>query len=113
MAFGNPYGDKWDPGIVEEWAGYLYELGLRVIPLSDILGNVTPETITKVYSRIIRTFPGGGIRHSPAFAGREKNMTRSTRPGKRASGASTALPAVLAAVPWPMTISSGTSTHLL
>jgi hydroxymethylglutaryl-CoA lyase len=57
MAFGNPYGDKWDPGIVEEWAGYLYELGHRVIPLSDILGNVTPETITIVYSRLIRTFP--------------------------------------------------------
>jgi hydroxymethylglutaryl-CoA lyase len=57
MAFGNPYGDKWDPGIVEEWAGYLYELGHRVIPLSDILGNVTPEVITNVYSRLIRTFP--------------------------------------------------------
>jgi len=57
MAFGNPYGDKWDPGIVEEWTGYLYELGHRVIPLSDILGNVTPETITRVYSRLIKTFP--------------------------------------------------------
>jgi hydroxymethylglutaryl-CoA lyase len=57
MAFGNPYGDKWDPGIVEEWAGYLYELGLRVIPLSDILGNVTPETISQVYSRLIKSFP--------------------------------------------------------
>jgi hydroxymethylglutaryl-CoA lyase len=57
MAFGNPYGDKWDPGIVEEYAGYLYELGHRIIPLSDILGEVTPETITRVYSRVIRTFP--------------------------------------------------------
>lgn len=58
MAFGNPYGDKWDPGIVEEWAGFLYELGHRVIPLSDILGEVTPELITTVYSRLVRTFPG-------------------------------------------------------
>jgi hydroxymethylglutaryl-CoA lyase len=57
MAFGNPYGDKWAPGIVEEWAGYLYELGHRVIPLSDILGEVAPETITQVYSRVIKTFP--------------------------------------------------------
>jgi hydroxymethylglutaryl-CoA lyase len=57
MAFGNPYGDKWDPGIVEEWAGYLYELGHRIVPLSDILGEVTPEVITKVYSRVTRTFP--------------------------------------------------------
>ena len=57
MAFGNPYGDKWDPGIVEEWAAYLYELGHRVIPLSDILGEVSPEVITKVYTRVIKTFP--------------------------------------------------------
>jgi hydroxymethylglutaryl-CoA lyase len=57
MAFGNPYDDKWDPGIVEEWAGYLYEIGHKVIPLSDILGNVTTETITQVYSRLIKTFP--------------------------------------------------------
>lgn len=57
MAFGNPYGDKWDAGIVEEWTGYLYELGHRIIPLSDILGDVTPEMITKVYSRLIKSFP--------------------------------------------------------
>jgi hydroxymethylglutaryl-CoA lyase len=57
MAFGNPYGDKWDPGLVEEWAGYLYELGLRVIPLSDILGEVSTGVITKVYTRVIKTFP--------------------------------------------------------
>jgi hydroxymethylglutaryl-CoA lyase len=56
MAFGNPYGDKWDPGIVEEYAGYLYDLGLRVIPLSDILGEVKPEIITNVYSRVINSF---------------------------------------------------------
>ena len=57
MSFGNPYGDKWDPGIVEEYAGYLYELGHRVIPLSDILGEVEPAVITEVYSRVIKSFP--------------------------------------------------------
>ncbi len=57
MSFGNPYGDPWDPGIVEEYAGYLYSLGLRVIPLSDILGEVDPETIHGVFSRVIKAFP--------------------------------------------------------
>lgn len=57
MSFGNPYGDKWAPGIVEEFAGYLFELGHRVIPLSDILGDVKPAVITEVYSRVIKTFP--------------------------------------------------------
>ena len=57
MSFGNPYGDRWDPGIVEEYAGYLYELGHRVIPLSDILGEVTPDAIAEVYTRVIKAFP--------------------------------------------------------
>ena len=57
MSFGNPYSDKWDPGIVEEYAGYLYEMGLRIIPLSDILGEVKPAVISEVYSRVIRSFP--------------------------------------------------------
>ena len=57
MSFGNPYGDPWDPGIIEEYAGYLYELGHRIIPLSDILGEVAPETISTVFSRVINTFP--------------------------------------------------------
>lgn len=57
MSFGNPYGDPWDPGIVEEYAGFLHGLGLRIIPLSDILGEVKPEVITEVYNRVIRAFP--------------------------------------------------------
>jgi hydroxymethylglutaryl-CoA lyase len=57
MSFGNPYGDRWEPGIIEEYAGYLYGLGLRVIPLSDILGEVEPAVITEVYSRVIKAFP--------------------------------------------------------
>ena len=57
MSFGNPYGDPWDPGIIEEYAGYLHGLGQRIIPLSDILGDVAPETIRLVFSRVIKSFP--------------------------------------------------------
>jgi hydroxymethylglutaryl-CoA lyase len=57
MSFGNPYGDPWDPGIIEEYAGYLYALGHRVIPLSDILGEVEPDTIYDAFSRVIKAFP--------------------------------------------------------
>jgi hydroxymethylglutaryl-CoA lyase len=57
MSFGNPYGDKWDPGIVEEYVGYLYDLGQRIIPLSDILGEVSPQVIYDVYSRVTSSFP--------------------------------------------------------
>lgn len=58
MAFGNPYGDPWSVNMVVDRAGYLAELGLKIIPLSDILGDVTPERITEVYSELTRVFPG-------------------------------------------------------
>jgi hydroxymethylglutaryl-CoA lyase len=58
MSFGNPYGDPWDPGIIEDHVGYLYGLGQRVIPLSDILGDVDPDTVHLVFSRVIKAFPG-------------------------------------------------------
>lgn len=58
MAFGNPYGDPWSVNMVVDWAGYLAELSLKIIPLSDILGDVTPERITGGYTALIKAFPG-------------------------------------------------------
>jgi hydroxymethylglutaryl-CoA lyase len=83
MSFGNPYGDRWDPGIVEEYAGYLYEMGHRVIPLSDILGEVTPDAITEVYTRVIKAFPDAEFGFT-CTRGRGANTSGSMPPGKRA-----------------------------
>ncbi len=57
MGFGNPYGDDWNLEIVEYWAGKLYDLGLRTIPLSDITGESTPEKIDAVYRSLIKAYP--------------------------------------------------------
>lgn len=75
MSFGNPYGDPWDPGIVEEYAGYLHGLGLRIIPLSDILGEVSPDMVTKVYERVTRAFPDVEFGfHLHSLPGKEYNL---------------------------------------
>jgi len=58
MAFGNPYGDPWSVQMVSDWAGYLVSEGVRIIPLSDIMGDVTPERITEVYSQLMKEYPG-------------------------------------------------------
>ncbi|PKP51039.1 MAG: hydroxymethylglutaryl-CoA lyase [Bacteroidetes bacterium HGW-Bacteroidetes-1] len=57
MALGNPYGDVWNPEIVMEGAAKLYDLGVRRMPLSDILGNATPTVIYDVYKQLIPAFP--------------------------------------------------------
>ena len=57
MGLGNPYGDPWNTDLLLEAAGNLYELGIRNMPLSDILGQATPDTIYEVYKTIIPSFP--------------------------------------------------------
>ena len=57
MAFGNPYGDPWSVDLVKESAGYLVDKGIDIIPLSDIMGDVSPKTITEVYSALREAFP--------------------------------------------------------
>lgn len=57
MGFGNPYGDPWSLGILNEWVAYLHGIGRRIIPLSDIMGTVEPETISLVYSDLTVNFP--------------------------------------------------------
>ena len=57
MGFGNPYGDMWSEQLVVDQAGYLHGLGLRVIPLSDIMGNVTPGIISGVFNALTVAFP--------------------------------------------------------
>ncbi len=57
MGFGNPYGDAWHPDIVAGWVDFLFRLGLTTIPLSDILGTVTPAIIKQVFGLLVPSFP--------------------------------------------------------
>lgn len=57
MGLGNPYGDQWSLQLVVDEAATLYEMGLRRLPLSDILGNASPDTIFSVYQKLHQTFP--------------------------------------------------------
>lgn len=57
MAFGNPYGDPWSVNLLKESVGYLVGEGIDIIPLSDILGDVSPKTITEVFSSLKEEFP--------------------------------------------------------
>lgn len=57
MAFGNPYGDKWDPDIVMEWAGKLVESGVEHISIADTLGVATPQSIALIISNLRREYP--------------------------------------------------------
>lgn len=57
MALGNPYGDDWSVNKVIDGAAKLYELGIRRMPLSDILGEASADLIFDVYKQLIPCFP--------------------------------------------------------
>ena len=57
MGFGNPYGDPWNVDIVASWTERLYQMGVRILSLSDTIGASTPEVIDHVYRSLIPKYP--------------------------------------------------------
>ena len=56
MAFGNPYGENWDPSIVAKQTEILVQMGVKIIALSDTIGISTKKTISPLFSTLIPEF---------------------------------------------------------
>lgn len=56
MGFGNPYGDEWNPELVDYWTNALKQRGAKIIALSDTTGVSTPENIGILLNHLIPTF---------------------------------------------------------
>jgi hydroxymethylglutaryl-CoA lyase len=57
MGFGNPYGDEWNAGIVKHWVDQLFQMGVRILSLSDTIGVANPESIRYLFSELIPAYP--------------------------------------------------------
>jgi hydroxymethylglutaryl-CoA lyase len=57
MAFGNPYGDKWDVHIAAEWVLKLTRLGVKHIAISDTVGLSMPDSIHDLFTLVFTEFP--------------------------------------------------------
>lgn len=56
MGFGNPYGDPWNSEIVMNWVERLYEIGVRIMALSDTIGVSSPESISYLFESLIPAY---------------------------------------------------------
>jgi|SRR6185436_11324741 len=56
MAFGNPYGDKWNSEIVTHWIKKIMELGVKTISLADTVGMAKSKDVEYMFSQIIPSF---------------------------------------------------------
>ena len=57
MGFGNPYGDTWNAEIVLQWVDRLYQLGIKILSLSDTIGVSTPDSITYLFDHVLEAYP--------------------------------------------------------
>lgn len=53
MAFGNPYGDLWNPDIAIHWCKQLEARGITHLALADTTGSSTPQSIELLFSSLI------------------------------------------------------------
>ena len=57
MAFGNPYGDDWNIGILTEWVMRLEDMGVSTLVLADTTGDGSPEDIYRSFEELTAGFP--------------------------------------------------------
>ncbi len=57
MCFGNPYGEFWDPALVEHWADRFASMGVATLSLSDTVGVATSDMVGSMVGSLTRDFP--------------------------------------------------------
>lgn len=57
MGFGNPYGDPWSVDVVSKWVERLAQMEVKIISLSDTVGQAALKDISYLYSTLIPVFP--------------------------------------------------------
>ncbi len=75
MAFGNPYGDEYNPSIAIKWSKELTKRGIKIIALADTIGSSTPENISLLFNELIPELKGvemGAHLHSTKEKAQEK-----------------------------------------
>ncbi len=70
MGFGNPYGDPYDEGTVEEFTLILAQMGVTIISIADTIGVSMPDQIGYLFKTLIPKFQniefGAHLHSNPA-----------------------------------------------
>jgi len=73
MGFGNPYGEEWNPDIVQKWCEILYsKFDVKIQAVSDTIGSANPHQVKDLFSQLISILPsvefGAHLHTKPADA---------------------------------------------
>lgn len=61
MAFGNPYGDPYNEGIVFKWVEKMIRMGIEIISLADTVGVASPEQVYDITRMLVSVLPNTQI----------------------------------------------------
>ena len=56
MAFGNPYGDEYNSGILFHWTKEIMQRGIKIISLADTVGVASPEQISFALQALVPNY---------------------------------------------------------
>ena len=90
MAFGNPYGEEYNEGIVFHWAHQLSEMGIGIISLADTVGVALPQQVNFITKHLVDALPATTIGvhlHSTATNWKEKLQAAYNAGARRFDGA--------------------------
>lgn len=72
MGFGNPYGDPYNSGVVNQFVDLLSTLGVRIVSLADTVGKATADEVFSLMETVINQFPtleiGAHLHSNPSQA---------------------------------------------
>ncbi|MEY3235977.1 MAG: hypothetical protein RI883_78 [Bacteroidota bacterium] len=58
MGFGNPYGEEWNPEIVQKWSEILsLKFDIKILAVSDTIGSANPKQVEDLFSKLISELP--------------------------------------------------------
>jgi len=56
MGFGNPYNDPYSIELIEKYSEKLAGMGIKIISVSDTIGNAKPEQIEEIFPALMKAF---------------------------------------------------------
>jgi hydroxymethylglutaryl-CoA lyase len=52
MAFGNPFGEPWSPGVVVSTLEWLKGIGVKIVSLADTVGMAEPRVVGHLFNEV-------------------------------------------------------------
>ena len=61
MGFGNPYGDAYNEGIVQQWVEQMVRMDIEIISMADTVGLASASQVSSIVKHLVTAYPATEI----------------------------------------------------